>query len=64
MRVQFVKRENDRIVERGYVYDVLAIDDGWYKIVDDMGDECLYPPRLFDVIEENPKPPVINSAFA
>jgi hypothetical protein len=35
----------------GKVYDVVSIEKGWYCIVDDSGEDCLYPPDEFAVIE-------------
>ena len=64
MKAQFVYRENGEIVERGNIVDVLAIDGGWYKIIDDMGQESLLPPYMFDVVSPLPEPPVYNSAVA
>ena len=34
----------------GGVYDVLAIEDGWYRVVDDSGEDYLYPPQLFEAL--------------
>lgn len=62
MKIQFVHRENGEVVERGNVLDVLAIDGGWYRIVDDMGDECLLPPSMFEVVEQFPEAPIVDSA--
>ena len=40
----------------GKVYDVIAqepfIDGLWYRIMDDSNDDYLYPPSLFDIVEE------------
>ena len=40
------------IATKGKVYDVLSVEKGWYRIVDDSGDDYLYPPEMFEVIEE------------
>lgn len=34
------------------VYDVIAIEKGWYRIVDESGEDYLYPPEQCEVIEE------------
>lgn len=36
----------------GKVYDVLSVEKGWYRIVDDSGDDYLYPPQMFEVVEK------------
>lgn len=35
----------------GKTYDVLAAEKGWYRIVDESGEDYLYPPEQFDIIE-------------
>lgn len=33
-------------------YDVLSIEKkGWYRIVDESGEDYLYPPSMFDIVE-------------
>ena len=36
------------------LYEVKKISPklGWYKIVDESGEDYLYPPSLFDIVEE------------
>lgn len=33
------------------VYEVLSIEKGWYRIVDDSDEDYLYPPDEFEVVE-------------
>lgn len=35
---------------REKVYDVLSVEKGWYRIVDDSGEDYLYPPDQFQVV--------------
>lgn len=60
MKAQFVYRENGEIAERGKVVDVLSVEHGWFRIVDDMGDDCLIPPSAMVVIDPNPPVPASN----
>ena len=56
MKVQFVYRDdNDVISERGKTYDVISQSHGWYRIDDGHG-TALYPPSMFDVLDERPVP--------
>ena len=34
------------------VYEVISIERGWYRINDDSGDDYLYPPEYFEIIDE------------
>ena len=39
---------------KGKEYEVVSTSKklGWYKIVDESGEDYLYPPSLFDVVEQ------------
>lgn len=36
---------------RGRVYEVLNMERGWYRIVDDTGDDYIYPPDIFEIVD-------------
>ena len=57
MKIQFVLKEGDKIIERGNIVEVLSTECGWYRIIDDMGDDCLIPPSIVEVVEPLPTPP-------
>ena len=40
-------------------YEVLSIENNFYRIVDESGEDYLYSPSQFDVVEENPSAPVL-----
>lgn len=33
------------------IYEVLSIEKGWYRIVDESDEDYLYPPEKFEVVE-------------
>ena len=54
-------REQPAYLMHGKVYDVTAVENGWYRIVDeeqrknpyeDIPSGYLYPPELFEIVEE------------
>lgn len=57
MLAQFVLHDGDKIIERGNIVEVISTECGWYRIIDDMGDDCLLPPYIFEIVEEFPVPP-------
>ena len=57
MKTQFVYRDNGEIVERGKVVNVLSVERGWFRTIDDMGDDCLIPPSSMVVVDPNPPVP-------
>ena len=34
------------------IYEVISVEKGWYRIIDDNGEDYLYPPHLFCIIDE------------
>jgi len=43
----------------GKVYEVLSIEDGWYRLVDESEEDYLYPPEKFEIVEAEPPAPVL-----
>ena len=36
----------------GKVYEVLSIEDGWYRLIDESKEDYLYPPENFEEVAE------------
>lgn len=34
------------------IYNVIAVEKGWYRLIDDSGEDYLYPPENFIFVEE------------
>lgn len=43
------KRRTDVSLTKGKTYEVLSVEEGWLKIVDDTDEDYLFPPDEFDV---------------
>ena len=39
------------------IYEVLAIEHGWYRIIDESGEDYLYPSEQFEVTDSELKQP-------
>lgn len=52
MKVKFIGKTEFLVLTNGKIYDVLSVEKGFYRIVDDSGEDYLYPPKYFEVIEE------------
>ena len=37
----------------GKIYEVLSVERGWYRIVDESEEDYLYPPENFEVVAED-----------
>lgn len=52
MKVRWKGKTDFLVLTHDKVYTVLAVEKGWYRIVDDSGDDYLYPSDQFEVVEE------------
>lgn len=50
MKVKY-KGKTDVSLTNEKIYEVLAVEEGWFRIVDDTDDDYLYSPDEFEVIE-------------
>ena len=50
MRVKWKGKTEFLVLTRNKIYDVISVEKGWYCIIDDSGDEYLYPPEKFEII--------------
>lgn len=53
MKVRYTGETSFLELTHDKVYNVLSVEKGWYRIVDDSDDDYLYPPGEFEVIEPN-----------
>lgn len=51
MKVKYIKETISFCLTRNKTYEVLSTEKGWYRLVDDSGEDYLYPPEQFEVIE-------------
>lgn len=52
MKIKFIGESNPVYMINAKVYDVISIENGWYRIIDEEGVDYLYPPELFDVVND------------
>jgi len=57
MRVKWLGNTEFLYFTHSKIYYVLTIEKGWYRIVDDSGEDYLYPPDNFEIIESKPTMP-------
>lgn len=50
MKIRWKGKTDFLVLTNNKIYDVLAVEKGWYRIVDDSGEEYLYPPEQFEVV--------------
>lgn len=52
MKVKWKGKTDFLALTHDKVYTVLAVEKGWYRVVDDSGDDYLYPPEQFEVVDD------------
>lgn len=50
MKVKY-KEKTDISLTNGKVYDVLSVENGWYRIVDDTEEDYLFSPEDFEIVQ-------------
>ena len=58
MKVKYTGKRMVDIIP-GKIYKVLSIEHSWYRIVDESGEDYLYEPSPFDIVEAKPPAPVL-----
>lgn len=51
MKVKWLGKTDFLVLTNKKIYDVISIERGWYRIIDDSGDDYLYPPDMFEIVE-------------
>lgn len=59
MKVKFIGESDPFALINGKIYDVISVEKGWYRIIDETGadedDETpgyLYPSEAFEIVEQ------------
>ena len=54
MKVKYIGESKPLELTKNKVYEVMSVEKGWYRILIDppIAEDYLYPPKLFEVVEE------------
>ena len=52
MKVKWTGKPEFLVLTNGRVYDVISVEKDWYRVVNDSGEDYLYPPDQFVIVEE------------
>ena len=52
MKVRWKGETEFLMLTHDKVYTVLGMEKGWYRLVADSGEDYLYPPENFEIVEE------------
>lgn len=53
-KVRYIGETVPLELTHGKIYSVLSIERGWYRVVDDTGEDYLYPAGNFEVVKAKP----------
>ena len=53
MKVKYLEKTSFLELTHHKIYEVLSVEGEWYRIVDDSGEDYLYPPECFEIVEPN-----------
>lgn len=51
LKIKYLGETNFLIFTHNNIYDVISIEKDWYRIIDYSGEDYLYPPELFEIVE-------------
>lgn len=49
--VRYIGETSPLELTNGKIYKVLSVERGWYRVVDDTGEDYLYPAGNFEIID-------------
>lgn len=52
VKVRYKGRTVSLMLTHGKEYTVLSIERNWYRIIDDSGEDYLYPPECFEIVKD------------
>lgn len=52
MKVKFIGKTDFLVLTHGKIYSVISAEHGHYRIVDDSGEDYLYPTHYFEIVKE------------
>lgn len=50
-KVRWLGKTDFLVLTHGKIYTVRSVEKGWYRVVDDSNDDYLYPPEMFEIVE-------------
>ena len=52
MKAKWKGKTDFLVLTHNKIYEVIAIEKGWLRVVDDSGEDYIYPPEKFEIIED------------
>lgn len=55
LKVKFIADSETLALKKNKIYDVIAVEKGWYRIMSELDEDYLFPPEAFEIVEEKSK---------
>lgn len=52
MKVKFLGKVQTLALENEKVYEVMSVENGWFRIMTELDEDYLFPPEQFQIVEE------------
>lgn len=52
MKVKYIGETDPATFIKGKIYEVISIEQKWYRIVDETNEDYLYPPDNFEIVKD------------
>lgn len=49
---KYLGKTDPILLINGKLYEVISIERDWFRIIDETGEDYLYPPELFEIISK------------
>ena len=50
-KLKYMDESDPFMFIHGKIYTAISQSKGWYRVIDETGEDYLYPPELFEVVE-------------
>ena len=51
MKIKYIGKTNPFMLTEGKLYDVISVERGYFRIIDDTNEDYLYPPNIFEIVD-------------
>ena len=52
MKIKYIGSKSDPMeLIKDNIYRCLRVENGWYRVIDESGEDYLYPPEMFEIVE-------------
>lgn len=51
MKIKYIGKDNEALINNK-IYDVISIEKGWYRIMTELDEDYLFPPKAFEIVEK------------